>query len=88
MNNTKFKLLSFNFLQNSCHFLTISKHKLHAHCRYPALFITVEPNSTFFVTTMYSDNNYRLRVAHVFTRSVFQILYCFFRRFILLLKLC
>jgi len=36
---------------------------------------------------MYSDNNYRLRVAHVFTRSGCQTLYCFFRRFILLLKL-
>ena len=87
MNNTKFKLLNLNFLQNACHFLIISKHKLHAHYTYPALFITVEPNSTFLITTMYSDNYYRLRVAHVFTRSGCQTLYCFFRRFILLLKL-
>jgi len=35
---------------------------------YPALFITVEPNSTFLITNMYSGNYYRLRVAHVFTR--------------------
>ena len=68
-------------------FLIISKHKLQEHCTYPALFITVEPNSTFFITTMYSDNYYRLRVAHVFTRSGCQTLYCLFRRFILLRKL-
>jgi hypothetical protein len=78
MNNTKFKLLSFNFLQNACHFLIISKHKLHAHCTYPALFITVEPNSIFFVTIIYSDNNWhtfsQVQVARLCTLS-FGVLY-------------